>query len=154
LYKTRRPKDFTSYTARLVCKDFNDVLIKYLFREVYIRLGWDWLHINPPLRELASNPNNVYRQYARALRIGPLVKDANARYFKRDDIDRDDESLLYLPLEIYDVYPDPKTAAQKQERLRQVVLEVQTWLAGALASLSNVEEFALVPFLARPVNQY
>ncbi|KAF9481221.1 hypothetical protein BDN70DRAFT_561813 [Pholiota conissans] len=142
LFKTRRPKEATPYSARLVCKDFNDVLTKYLFRDVYIRLGWDWLHINPPLRELASNPNSVFRQNARALRIGPLIKDAKARYFQRDDTDRDDESLLYLPLDIYDVYPDPKSVAQKQEKLREVILEVQTYLANAIASLTNVEEFA------------
>ncbi|KAF8964237.1 hypothetical protein BDZ97DRAFT_920873 [Flammula alnicola] len=141
-YKTRRPKEISAYATRLTCKQLNDILVKYLFRDVYMRLGWDWLHVNPPLRELAFNSNNIFRQNARALRIGPLVKDLKIRYFQHNDIDRDDESLLYLPLDIYDVYPDAKSASQKREKLRDLVEDLKAHLASAISSLSNVEEFA------------
>ena len=82
---------------------------------MYLRLGWDWLHVLPPPSELVkvdSGVNQVFQRNVRALRIGSLVKDTD---IFADDRRKHDYRNMYLPRDAYKAYPKPKTAIMKEE---------------------------------------
>ncbi|CAA7261347.1 unnamed protein product [Cyclocybe aegerita] len=138
VFEARRASETSPYAVRLVCRRLNEVLVRYLFRDVCLSVSSDWLSLAPSLQELASRTASVFQENARTLCIDSLVKKES--HYLRDDDHKDDDQNLLLPLEVYDAYPDPKTARKKQSARVEFIAEVKDYITPAIASFTNVTE--------------
>ncbi|KAF9533843.1 hypothetical protein CPB83DRAFT_411643 [Crepidotus variabilis] len=112
LYVNRKENQKSAYRIRFVCKQIDGVVVKYLFREVKIRLTWNRLCINPPLRELTDGAMGcVFRENARVLSLDRIFLPNPPRF--EDDKHRDHEENRNLPSEVWYHYPEPMTKEEK-----------------------------------------
>ncbi|KAF9533841.1 hypothetical protein CPB83DRAFT_411631 [Crepidotus variabilis] len=138
-YFNRKANQESAYRIRFVCKRIDGAVVKYLFREVKIRLGWDYLSINPPLRELAEGVmGRVFRENARTLILDQILLQNSPRF--EDDRHRDHERNRDLPTEVWYHYPEPMTKEEKTVKYEELKEEVYRMLSVAMVSMSKLVE--------------
>ncbi|KAF9533846.1 hypothetical protein CPB83DRAFT_411763 [Crepidotus variabilis] len=129
----------SAYRVRFVSRKINEAIAKHLFREVTIRLGWNRLFVNPPLRELADGTaGQVFREHARVLNLDEILLEDPPPF--QDDIHRDHDYNRYLPTEVWYHYPEPMTKDEKIEKYEALMGEVCQILPAAIASMSKLVE--------------
>ncbi|KAF9533839.1 hypothetical protein CPB83DRAFT_411570 [Crepidotus variabilis] len=138
-YSRRKANQKSSYRIRFVCKQIDEVIVKYLFREVKIGFGWNYLYINPPIQELIDGAmGRVFRENARVLTLDQIILQNPPRF--EDDRHRDHEYNQGLPTEVWYHYPEPMTKDEKDVRYKELMEEVHQLLPAAMASMSNLVE--------------
>ena len=142
---------------RLVCRSLNAILVAHLFRNVHIRLRWDGLRINPPLRELSIGGTGaeVFQRNVKALRISALFRP---EFTFSNDCNWEGESEYRMAQDPDGVYPEPmRTKLQKLKMHLFELEDMKSHLFNTIKSMEHLQELRcarLFPYLSTPLNLF